>query len=182
MHCIEENPEKRKLGKSYGEAVLMHCAMEQSALLREADHFYKVTGRIIVRNIRAVFRDRAENCFVAYNFQEWVLTSFFKCKTDDFKRILDDAISRLFFRPPCLGPHLEHAYWTLLAEKKAEVKPFPAFPDLDGQVGGTGSSYRKSALGRFGRTVLNTLGFFSFREKPGIRDRILAAENRRMRR
>ena len=181
LHCPEEDPDKRSLGKSFGEATLLRKAMEQSEFLKKADSFYKVTGRIIVRNINRCIQDKSENCFVSYNFQEWVLTSFFKCRIEDFRNALDVAVSRLYFEQPYLGPHLEHAYYKLFEEAGTKVKAFPSFPDLDGQIGGAGTSYRKSRLGFFGRVVLNKLGFFSFRTKLGLRDKILQKVNGKLR-
>ncbi len=182
LHCPETDYEKRKLGKSFGEAMLLRRTISQSGFLKKAESFYKVTGRLKVRNIDRIVDNESENCFIAYNFQEWVLTTFFKCRIDDYKNILDKAVERLSFEEPCLGPHIEHAYWALIKEAKVKVHSFRVFPSIDGQVGGDGSVYNKSRSGIIARHALTSLGFFSFREKAGIRDNLLRIVDKKIHR
>ena len=166
LHC----PTKISRGKSYGEALLLREAFIHSAFLSECECFYKVTGRIFVRNINKIINESIENAFVAYNFQEWVLTSFFKCRKDVFLKYLDSTVEKLYDEPPFLGPHIEHAYYSLLCEASCPVHTFRLFPDFDGLIGGTGNQYGKSRIGILARHVLIKVGFFSFRREKNIFD------------
>ena len=43
-----------RLGKSYGEAVLMEYGIKYSELLKEEEFIYKCTGRVLVKNINSL--------------------------------------------------------------------------------------------------------------------------------
>lgn len=54
-------------GKGYGEALILEYGLNNSCLLRQADSFVKITGRLICKNINSLLNYcRDENTFYAY--------------------------------------------------------------------------------------------------------------------
>lgn len=59
LECLtfDGNSYDRKLGKGYGEALIIKTALEQSKILRKCDIIIKITGRLKVKNINRLIHD-----------------------------------------------------------------------------------------------------------------------------
>jgi hypothetical protein len=57
-HCF--STQKSHLGKSQGEVEIINYALENSAYLQSVDYIIKITGRYIIRNIRAIIEGTGE--------------------------------------------------------------------------------------------------------------------------
>lgn len=65
----------RKLGKGYGECLLIEEGLTQSNLIKTVTHFAKITGRIYLKNITQVLTSLQEpfDCLCDYKDQGWRL-------------------------------------------------------------------------------------------------------------
>lgn len=155
--------ETLKYGKSYGESRLMTDAIKKSVLINDNDTIFKVTGRIYVKNINKLIQKmkKYDNVFISYNKSKYVLTSFFKVKVSDYKKILSDSYIDCNDN---IDKNIESAFYNRLLKSKLDTKCFKIYPDLDGIVGGLGCRYNKDKLNLLIRNILIKLGFFSLRE------------------
>lgn len=153
LECPGDVNKMRAQGKSYGEAALILDAFENSQLIHSEPAFYKVTGRVWVNNINKLVNDRPENCFIAHNHVEEVLTSFFKIKTNVFQEALSSAPELCTDNIPGFPGHIEHVYYELLKKVTDPIKVFRVYPDLRGRNSGSGTLYTKTKGQRFVRNV-----------------------------
>ena len=174
-------------GRSYGEATLILNAFQNSILISDEAVVYKVTGRVWVNNINKLINDRPESCFVAHNFKEWVLTSFFKITKDDFWDALASAPELCNDNSPNLLWCIEHVYFELLKKVSAHIKGFHLYPDMRGIISGTGTPYTKTKRQLFVRNIVTFLKINKYNPKkqfyyPLIRwlAKISAAGSRRL--
>jgi len=138
---FDGNKESPRFGKGFGEGEILERVYTRSRLLHQTDAFYKVTGRLFVRNFDAVSdatksRHAFRRKFGKPGHPSKVDTTFFKCGLDLFEsRLLhayhqvDDA-KRMF---------IEHTYFNQLSE--SEAGGFSLTPDLVGQQASTGKVY-----------------------------------------
>ena len=139
---FDGNKESPRFGKGFGEGEILEYVCTHSRLLRMADAFYKVTGRLFVRNFDLV-SDATESRHAfrrkyakpAKNPSK-VDTTFFKCGLDLFEsrlmhayRQVDD-MKRIF---------IEHMYFDQLCE--TDAGGFSLSPELVGQQASTGKVY-----------------------------------------
>lgn len=148
---FDGNKDSPRFGKGFGEGEILERVYTHSRLLRETDTFYKVTGRLFVRNFDAV----SDNTESRHAFRRKygkpgnpskVDTTFFKCGLDLFESRLmhayhqvDDA-KRMF---------IEHMYFNRLSE--TDAGDFPLRPELVGQQASTGKVY-----GQYDEEVVRT--------------------------
>ena len=138
---FDGNRESPHYGKGFGEGEILERVYTHSRLLRSADSFYKVTGRLFVRN----FDDVSDATKGHHAFRRKygkpgnpskVDTTFFKCGLDLFEsRLLDayhqvDDAKRMF---------IEHMYFNRLSE--TDAGEFSLAPELVGQQASTGKLY-----------------------------------------
>jgi hypothetical protein len=138
---FEGNSGSERFGKGFGEGMILEHVFAHSRLLRERDTFYKVTGRLFVRNFDAV----SEAATAPHAFKRKfgkpgnpskVDTTFFKCGLDLFERRLIDAyrevddMKRIF---------IEHQYFDRLRE--SDAGGFPVAPEVLGESASTGKVY-----------------------------------------
>ncbi|HEX9511840.1 MAG TPA: hypothetical protein VF939_15220 [Puia sp.] len=140
----------KEYGKGYGEGEIMEFVMTHSLLLREAEGFLKVTGRLKVVNIDKVLRHSkaSENYFMPVSLLRprflvpraarpcvevrvyYVTKVFFRdVLLTAYKQVRDD---HTFF--------LEHAYYQAIAQSPAasSVRCFPTAPEITGISGSNG--------------------------------------------
>ena len=88
--CVEEIV---RYGKSYGDAYLIWEGLQKSELLKEYDFFYKITGRIFLKNAKKICktRDKYRNEFVVYSGMGWCFTNIFKANKADYLRVLGEV-------------------------------------------------------------------------------------------
>ena len=138
---FDGNKESPRFGKGYGEGEILERVYRHSRLLRLTDSFYKVTGRLFVRN----FDDVSDATESRHAFRRKygkpgnpskVDTTFFKCGLELFEsRLLDayrevDDAKRMF---------IEHMYFNRLSE--TDAGDFSLRPALVGQQASTGKVY-----------------------------------------
>ena len=65
----------RKLGKGYGESLLIEKGVKQSHLIENVTHFAKITGRIYLKNITQILETitQSYDCLCDYKDQGWRL-------------------------------------------------------------------------------------------------------------
>ena len=161
---VETDIEKTiKLGKSYGEAILIKRGIEESKLLKKAKCIYKVTGRIFLKNSKQICKGKNEqNQFIVFNKSKWCNTSFFKVSKDDFENVLKNAY---LYCDESKGKDLESVYFDLLIKSNLKVSTFKKYPELIGVVGTTGERYDRSKFKIFIKNILIKLGFFTLNDK-----------------
>lgn len=76
----------RKLGKGYGEAMIIETALKNSAVISKADYLIKITGRLILGNLNTILKKHkplSDDCVFAntglVNGHCYCLSSFFIC-------------------------------------------------------------------------------------------------------
>ena len=139
---FDGNKESPRFGKGFGEGEILEYVYTHSRLLRLTDTFYKVTGRLFVRNFDLVSDATASRHAFRRKYAKKpgnpskVDTTFFKCGLDLFEtrlmhayRQVDD-MKRVF---------IEHMYFDLLQE--TDVGGFPLSPEIVGQSASTGKVY-----------------------------------------
>jgi hypothetical protein len=148
---FDGNKESSRFGKGFGEGEILERVYRHSRLLRDTDTFYKVTGRLFVRNFDAVSdstesRHAFRRKYGKPGNPSKVDTTFFKCGLDLFEsRLLhayhqvDDA-KRMF---------IEHMYFNQLSE--TDAGEFSLRPELVGQQASTGKVY-----GQYDEEVVRT--------------------------
>jgi hypothetical protein len=139
---FDGNAEAARLGKGYGEGRILEHVYRRSALLRAAPSFYKITGRLFVKNFDKV--SEATTAADAFQRKQWddparppkVMTRFFKCSREVFEARLLDAYRQVSDEP---GAHVEHVYFKRLSG--LDVPDFGARPKIIGQQASTGEVY-----------------------------------------
>jgi len=139
---FDGNKEAPRFGKGYGEGEILEHLHTHSRLLRLTDSFYKVTGRLFVRNFDVVSDATTSRHAFRRKYAKKpgnpskVDTTFFKCGRDLFETWLlhayhdVDDMKRLF---------IEHRYFDLLQD--TDVGGFPVSPEVVGQSASTGKVY-----------------------------------------
>jgi len=137
-------------GKGYGEGEIISYALKNSEIVRSCSVFYKLTGRVIIRNMdRVITKTSFENAFdyhqgKIYNREkDHIETIFFKANKDFYLKYLNDSYLEV---DEGRFIYLEHLfYWRL---KKLKLNSFPIYPRISGQSGTTGKLYDKGVWER----------------------------------
>ena len=143
-------------GKGYGEGEIMEFIMTHSRLLKEADGFLKVTGRLKLVNLDEILRriDTSKNYFMPISLlrPRWLVpraarvcvevrayyvtkTFFEKVLQTAYKNVRDD---QTFF--------LEHAYYQAIARWSKDIEKvecFPVAPEITGISGSNGWVFKE---------------------------------------
>ena len=128
-------------GQGFGEGEILEYAFTNSRLMRETDSFYKVTGRIFVKNFDEIDVDTEHaNAFHRKARKppkpSKANTVFFKCSRMVFESSLLHAY-RDIDEPN--GVYFEHVYYNQL--RNLEAPDFTIGPLLVGQQASTGKIY-----------------------------------------
>lgn len=71
---LDCNDFPRKLGKGYGECLLIEKGLEKSSLIKTVTHFAKLTGRIYLKNITQILETSPEcDCLCDYKDMGYIL-------------------------------------------------------------------------------------------------------------
>ena len=146
---LPNEPYLPSLGKGYGEFRMIDAAVAQSRLLSEASHFAKITGRLTIRNMPAMWRrlppafDLIADAFpIAHEPNGgrtdsrlvFFSTAFYREQAMNLYQTMDDA-GYLF---------AEHAVWRLMQTAPPTAKIFtrlPVEPAWQGVSGSYGADY-----------------------------------------
>lgn len=155
---IKTDIEKTKLkGKSYGEASCIEAAVMHSKLLQGENSFYKMTGRVILKNAnvfckeeddctRLIFRHDLKKCY----------TVFFKANINDYKSYF------LKSGEMCHEPSvdIETAFYKIVKDNKLVIKSFDTYPLLYGIIGTTGETYHDNAFVYASKVIMTKIGLY----------------------
>lgn len=146
-------------GKSFGDAFLIHEGLEKSVLLSECDCFYKITGRIFLKNADKIVktRDKYKNEFICYTGLGWCLTNIFKCNRQDYIQNLDDIYIEC---DEANKRDIEISFYHRLKKSKIEIGSFETYPWFEGIQGANLQNYSGGRLERFLRNMCAKLHMF----------------------
>jgi hypothetical protein len=132
--CIE------KQGKGYGEGEIIAYVLEHSKHLQSDDCFYKLTGRIHVKNLLQIVQrhDNDRELFIRAQRNKSIAdTRLFKCSVSFYKSHLLKGYLEV---DDMNGQYLEKIFFQRL-KKAPPVKPFSVFPQFSGVSGSTMDVY-----------------------------------------
>lgn len=158
VRVITDYEKTISLGKSYGEADCIEQGVIKSQLLSDEKSFYKVTGRVIVRNIhkiidksdcsRCIFRNDLKRCY----------TVFFKLNMEDFKKYFTDCKERC---NESKDIDIETVFYQIIIENDLQIKTFRYYPQYDGIIGTIGIAYNDPKFTLLIKNICLRLGMFS---------------------
>jgi len=145
----------QKLGKGYGEGEIIKHALEHSRLLGTESSFYKLTGRLIVKNMDLLIKTTHSGNALIFKQKEisdrpanYFETYFYKVEIALYKRYLIEAYH---FCNDNEHKHLEHVFYDELSA--LPLRSFKLPPLISGMLGSTGELYdtnfKKSLIEKF---------------------------------
>lgn len=133
----------QRLGKGYGDGEIIEYALNKSEIIRQCDVLYKLTGRLVVKNMdKIVAATQSVNSFIYYPKSiykipnDHIETYFYKVDKNLYIKYLIDAyrdIDEAQFR------YLEHLFYKRLS--KIDLQSFRLVPLISGFSGTSGMSY-----------------------------------------
>lgn len=140
----EEYEKVKKRGKGYGEGQILKYVLDNSSLLKEEDYFYKVTGRMIIKNIDKIIENEKKeiNYFNKNLYTYGVIdTRFYGIKKDIYTKYFLQVHDRVNDK---MGRYLEHCFMHVLDSKKISYKCHAYFPVIKGISGTKGKEYMET--------------------------------------
>lgn len=160
---FEGNYEKiSQQGKGYGEGQIIKYAIMNSRLLMPDSVFYKLTGRIFVRNIASIVKKNKDKDIIFIKAQRKVKivdARFFKTSVAFFKEHLLDEFVKV--NDP-EKHYLEMVYFEKLKNFNG-ISRFNEFPYFLGVSGSTGKKYDQSLYEYLKYSLLLKTGFLNIR-------------------
>lgn len=153
--------EVQSYGKSYGDAFLIHEALLKSKLLKDCEFFYKITGRLFLKNSEAICRtrDKHKNEYIMYPYMGWCMTYIFKANKKDYIDYLDNVY--IDCNEKTLND-IEISFFRRLSHSGIDIGSFERFPYIDGVLGSSLKKYSGNFIERFLRNILAKLHFFQY--------------------
>lgn len=150
-----------KYGKSFGDAYLIYEALQKSQLLESCQYFYKITGRIFLKNSKKICRtaDKYRNEFIVYEGLGWCLTNIFKANKQDYLKYLGDVWKEC---NEATVNDIEISFYRRLSVSDMQISSFETYPYFDGIMGATLRNYSGGIAERTIRNVMARLHFFSY--------------------
>lgn len=144
--------------------MLIYEGLTKSRVLADIDVFYKITGRIFLKNSDAILKtkDKHRNEFISYDGMGWVMTYLFKSNREDYLKILGNVFNE------CDDKSLrdiEICFWLRLYGSNADIGCFETYPDIEGNMGETKIPYTRSQCERTLRTILVKIGVFTMKSR-----------------
>ena len=154
-------------GIGYGDALLIHEALEQSELLRDVEYFYKITGRLICKNLNKVLktRDKYRNEFIIYQFKGWCMTWFFKVNRQDYMQFFDDVYQECNERTL---HDMEICFYERIRDRHIPVGSFETYPYMEGLVGSHLTPYSGRLPKRIIQNIMARCHCFTYNAKTSI--------------
>ena len=149
-------------GKSYGEARLIDDALRASKLLEDVSTIYKITGRIFLKNSRAICRTigKYRNEYICYMNKEWCFTNIFKFNKEDYHLYWENVWEKCDEKS---GNDIERVFFQILNNNKnLDVGCFSVYPYFEGIQGATLEPYSGKSVERILRSALCKLGVFTY--------------------
>ena len=152
-------------GKGFGEGEIMKYIMQNSNLIKVHDGFFKVTGKLFVKNYSLINNVRNfdfifSSPLIFFNSKQavdLVFTNFYYAKIESFKQYLMDSYLNVRDND---GIYLEHVYADALKRckkrnKKLRISTMSPIPMIIGKSGSTGNFY--STTKNLKTSILNIL-------------------------
>lgn len=151
-------------GKGYGDSLLIYEGLTKSKLLKNVDFFYKLTGRIFLKNSRKIIASchKHRNEFISYDGMGWVITYLFKANKSDYLKVMENVFLQ------CDDKSLrdmEICFWLRLYKSDLDIGSFNTYPVIDGNMGVSNTPYTKSKLDTFIRKLGIKIGIFTMKSK-----------------
>jgi len=135
-------------GKGYGEFRLMDWVVEQSRALRQlshSSHAWKVTGRLIIRNIRSYLEHNCDSGVICdvYERPKWLDLRLYGFTLSGYRSFFLGKFEGLREDTGCGSP--EHRFYAMLRPEfgKGVCPRFHVQPDMWGISGKTGQPYHQ---------------------------------------
>lgn len=139
---FDGNKDVEQYGKGYGEGEILEHAFRHSRLLRASPDFYKVTGRLFVRNFDKVSEATTYSEAFRLKAKEGrapkAVTTFYKCSVELFEARLLDSYRNVTDEE---GHRIEQAYYYQLAN--LGIRDFAVKPRIVGHSASTGKIYEE---------------------------------------
>lgn len=145
-------------GKSYGEASCIEQGVEKSILLKNEKCFYKMTGRILLKNSSSMLTNGAVSSFLFRHDLQRCYTYFFKVNISDYKKYFG-KVKEMCDESKDLD--IERAFYDIIMSNKIPVSSFKTYPLLDGVIGTTGNAYQDKPVVYKTKVLLTKLGLYS---------------------
>lgn len=151
-------------GKGYGEGEIMQYVLEHSRLIKQADFFVKITGRLQVHNISDIVKrlntqrtyfnipNRTRKDICDTRIYAMPLSQFREDFVDSYGQVMDDE-----------GVFLEYIYTKKIMEKKIKVYNFPKYPRIKGISGSGGLNYTYTEWKCKIRDIISKLNYYTIR-------------------
>jgi hypothetical protein len=145
----------RLRGKGYGEGEIMNYIFNNSNLLRSVDAFFKVTGRMTVKNVNAIIRFvKNKPCyfmsiplrprFMKPDVQKYCVdTRFYYAKKAFFSEVLINAYNKV---NDAAAHYLEHAYYDSIKQSSITPGNFIPVPEIIGVAASQGTVCKERSL------------------------------------
>ena len=150
-------------GKGYGEGEIIKFALKNSNILNKSDAFYKLTGRVIIRNMDSVIHaTKRRNAFIYYPSKiyrgnlSYISTIFYKSDRSFYETNLINEYLKVDDKNQ---QFLEYLFLTIL--KNHPIKSFGVYPLISGQSGTTGLNYD---LSKSKITIEEIVNFFGIHD------------------
>jgi len=155
--CVKEI---KQHGKSYGDAYLISEALQKSELLSSCEYFYKITGRIFLRNSKQICRtvNKYRNEFIIYTGMGWCMTNIFKANKEDYLKILGDVY---YDCDEVSVRDIEISFYKRLMAADIKLGSFESYPYFEGNMGATGKNYSSNKPERVVRIIMARLHCFT---------------------
>ena len=138
-------------GKGYGEGEIIDYALNNSYFLSKTQSFYKLTGRLIIKNMDQLIRTtHSANAFwfkpieITTLSKRHIETFFYKTETELYQSTLRDAYLSV---DEVDNIYLEHLFFDRLNGLK--VRNFNSLPQLSGESGTSGKKYDLNGFHKF---------------------------------
>lgn len=141
-----DSKEVVKYGIGFGEGEILKYVIENSKILKNFTAYFKVTGRIIVKNINRIIEgvDSEKNYFNQIRNkliipQNKVDTRLYFCQKNAFVDNLSYSYKNV---TDMNGYFLEHAYYDALKKNRVSYSEFKIIPKYSGFSGTYGKTYK----------------------------------------
>ena len=162
-----KNEIERK-GKGYGEGEIINYILNNSLYIHNYTSFYKLTGRLFVKNFDEVERtSKKDICFITYHQEltrtkDLVSTVFYKVNIIFYKKYLLNSYQNV---NDIEGKYLEMVFFeNLKNQQEVEITSFKTMPIISGISGSTSLPYDLSKLNIIKEYIFNNLGIYDLRK------------------
>ena len=135
----------KQKGKGFGEGQIMKYVFENSLLVHEHSGFFKITGRLFIKNINTLIKTTTVETNHFQRSRKKILckapaldTKIYYTTSEFFKRYLISAFEHVDDNN---GNYLEYCYYDVVRKNKLSVLPFKHYPMYSGLSGTSNSPY-----------------------------------------